>query len=45
MDSTANAVALCIVLFLEPKIQHQAPILQPILHPGEKGKGGFCLLF
>lgn len=30
---------------LIPKIQHQAPILQPILHPGENGKGGFGLLF
>ena len=38
-----NHITLSIQLI--PKIQHQAPILQPILHPGENGKGGFGLLF
>ena len=30
---------------LIPKNQHQASILQAILHPGKNGKGGFGLLF
>ena len=30
---------------LIPKKQHQASILQVILHPGKNGKGGFGLYF
>ena len=30
---------------LIPKIQHQVPVLQPVLHPGKNGKGGFGLYF
>ena len=33
------------VLQLIPKVQHQAPILQTVLHPGEGGKGGFGIFY
>ena len=33
------------VIQLIPKNQHQWSILQPVLHPGKNGKGGFGLFF